>query len=838
MKQYAFYMKRALDDNNLREALKQASLMLGELRTTALSPQKYYELYMQVWSELHHLESFFADPARHGRTNLELYELVQHAGNILPRLYLLVCVGSVYVKSGEGAAKDVLKDLVEMAKGVQHPIHGLFLRAYLGQASKTLLPDAGSPFEGEGGDTRDAVDFVLQNFTEMNKLWVRMQHGGPARDKDRREKERRELRDLVGKNLHVLSSLDGLDLPLYRDVVLPRVLEQVVQCKDDIAQPYLMDAVTQVFPDDFHLETLETLLGAVPQLKPSVRAGDVLASLMDRLSQAASDAPELADAFADADALGKFRQCVAAVVKAQPGLEARERLLMHASLMSFAVAAHRGAIELVDGILASCASALGAPPAGAARLAEENPGSPGSEAGPDAAAAEPPPPPMIVADPKAVKQLVALLTVPLETYDTDDVLRLSSYPRVMSLLQPADARDMAVAVVKSVLKGETAVSDPRRVETLFRFVASLMRDGGEEDEEDFEEAQLLMARLVHRLRSDDSATQLAILTVAEAQFATGGAKRLRRAAPPLAFEALRLGRAVVAETALDVPETETEKREPSELLLQILQFLYQLVSMLEQAACHDLALRLCLESARLADAAGAEHAAGDLFERAMTSYEEEIVDSKKQRVALSLIVGSLQSCENFSEETRAELADRAVGYAARLLKKPDRVAALAACAHTRWRRFSKNGQGFRKTTLRAPDVSEGQGQGQGQGPAGFGDSAFVSACLAKALKIAETSSKAASLTAGAGAGAGEAAGLWTSVLDAHLWFFENGCEGVRASAVAELLKRTDEELSALSSRGACPPDVRAHYDATVRHVAHQRERIDAVGERYRELPET
>ena len=62
--------------------------------------------------------------------------------------------------------------------------------------------------------------------------------------------------------------------------------------------------------------------------------------------------------------------------------------------------------------------------------------------------------------------------------------------------------------------------------------------------------------------------------------------------------------------------------------------------------------------------------------------------------------------------------------------------------------------------------------------------------------------------------------------------------GRRASAVAELLKRTDEELSALSSRGACPPDVRAHYDATVRHVAHQRERGDAVGARYRDLPET
>ena len=28
----------------------------GELRTVALSPQKYYELYMQVWNELRHLE--------------------------------------------------------------------------------------------------------------------------------------------------------------------------------------------------------------------------------------------------------------------------------------------------------------------------------------------------------------------------------------------------------------------------------------------------------------------------------------------------------------------------------------------------------------------------------------------------------------------------------------------------------------------------------------------------------------------------------------------------------------------------------------------------------------
>lgn len=42
---------------------------------------------------------------------------------------------------------------------------------------------------------------------------------------------------------------------------------QVVNCKDEIAQCYLMDCVIQVFPDEYHLQTLETLLGAFPQLQ-------------------------------------------------------------------------------------------------------------------------------------------------------------------------------------------------------------------------------------------------------------------------------------------------------------------------------------------------------------------------------------------------------------------------------------------------------------------------------------------------------------------------------------------------------------------------------------------
>ena len=49
--------------------------------------------------------------------------------------YLLCTVGSCYIRSREAHAKDILKDLVELCKGVQHPTRGLFLRSYLCQVA-------------------------------------------------------------------------------------------------------------------------------------------------------------------------------------------------------------------------------------------------------------------------------------------------------------------------------------------------------------------------------------------------------------------------------------------------------------------------------------------------------------------------------------------------------------------------------------------------------------------------------------------------------------------------------------------------------------------------------
>ena len=129
----------------------------------------------------------------------------------------------------------------------------------------------GEPKPADQGTVMDSIDFVLANFAEMNKLWVRMQHLGHTRDRERREKERLELRLLVGTNLVRLSQLESVDVKLFTRVVLPGILEQVVSCKDAIAQEYLMESLIQVFPDEFHLATLSPFLNSCAELALDVK---------------------------------------------------------------------------------------------------------------------------------------------------------------------------------------------------------------------------------------------------------------------------------------------------------------------------------------------------------------------------------------------------------------------------------------------------------------------------------------------------------------------------------------------------------------------------------------
>ncbi|KAK9468248.1 vacuolar protein sorting-associated protein 35 [Lipomyces arxii] len=288
-------LKNLESKGKLMDALKHASSMLSELRTSALGPKQYYELYMSVFDSMRNLSVYLKE--NHPNNHLaDLYELVQYAGNILPRLYLMVTVGTVYMSVPDAPVKEILKDMMEMCRGVQHPIRGLFLRYYLSGQSRDCLPVGDS--DGPEGNLTDSIHFVITNFIEMNKLWVRLQHQGHSRDREKRMKERQELQILIGSNLVRLSQLEGVDATIYKTTILPAILEQVVQCRDILAQEYLLEVITQVFPDEFHLQSLDLFLSAVGKLNPGVNVKNIVISMIDRLAayanrEAEGQAPEV-----------------------------------------------------------------------------------------------------------------------------------------------------------------------------------------------------------------------------------------------------------------------------------------------------------------------------------------------------------------------------------------------------------------------------------------------------------------------------------------------------------------------------------------------------------------
>jgi vacuolar protein sorting-associated protein 35 len=148
--------------DQLMDGLKSASLMLAELRTSSLSPKQYYELCtcgcparatctdapvdMAVFDALRHLSNYLAEAHQSGKHHLaDLYELVQYAGNIIPRLYLMITVGAVYMAQPDAPVKEIMKDMMEMSRGVLHPIRGLFLRHYLSGQTRSCLPIGDDP---------------------------------------------------------------------------------------------------------------------------------------------------------------------------------------------------------------------------------------------------------------------------------------------------------------------------------------------------------------------------------------------------------------------------------------------------------------------------------------------------------------------------------------------------------------------------------------------------------------------------------------------------------------------------------------------------------------------
>uniref|UniRef100_A0A915N3F9 Vacuolar protein sorting-associated protein 35 n=1 Tax=Meloidogyne javanica TaxID=6303 RepID=A0A915N3F9_MELJA len=633
VKNESFEMKRSLDQNELMDALKHAVQMICELRTSILMPKFYYRLYIDVTNELQHFLTFLTDRYLGEEQKFsvaELYETVQYTGNIVPRLYLLITVGVVYIKSGESPSTDILHDLVEMCRGVQHPLRGLFLRNYLLTSTKEFIPDKPPPtlsllqnkninsinedfgdeeekledVEDETttcGDVRDAIDFIM----------------GPSRESEKRERERRELRILVGTNLVRLSQLQNLELSLYRQIVLPGILEQSVSCREPISQEYLMECVIQVFPDNFHLATLNEFLDACGELHSNVKIKNILGPLIEHLTSfAMTEENSLSQ---DNNLFNLFSKHIDKMVESRSQMPFDEIISIQIALLSLALNCYRDRPELADTVYSTTIQIV-------ERRNIQN----------------------ILANSLIGRELTKLLKLPIENYNNIiELLALESYSNILQLLDICGQRKIAAFIIENALENNTLIECEEHLDKLFTLIECLLIDtpttnnddiiqqktsllklnGGQNnndeinncnlnEQKDFEEQQILVARLIHLIQSEHVEIHFKLLNKMRKVFGSGGNARLRYTLPPTIFVAHK--------------------------------FVLKIEEMREQIA--------------------------------FSVYEEEISESREQVQSLTLLIATITQIKSLVDESHEPLRNQCALYASKLLKRPDQAQMICLVA--------------------------------------------------------------------------------------------------------------------------------------------------------------
>lgn len=707
------------------------STLVSELRTPTLGPKQYYELYMAVFDALRHLSEYLREshPVNH---LADLYELVQYAGNIIPRLYLMITVGTVYMGVEDAPVKEIMKDMMEMSRGVQHPIRGLFLRYYLMGQARDYLP--GGKDDGPQGNLQDSINFILTNFVEMNKLWVRWQHQGHSREREQRTQERRELELLVGSNLVRLSQL--VDLETYKSVIIQPLLEQVVQCRDVLAQEYLLEVITKVFPDEYHLHTLGQILSAIARLNPHVDMKKIVIGLMDRLSTYAQrendgqqaetkegkDAKQKAEEEATVRLLEKLQ--LEKESKPEPKEESKQANGESAAADAESVTTSQaetvqetiqpngndsddiGGVKLFEifyeqvvnlvktralpipdtmALLTSLANlALNIYPdrleyvdqvlayAGT-KVREYN----------DSADLHSAP---------TQSNILNLLLSPIRTYfSLFTALALPNYLPLFSAQSYATRRAVAADVAKSILRNQTKIVTVDHLEGVLTILRVIIKEGINQpsaypaiagrqrgDSDEIIEEQGWLARIVHYIQAPDNDTQLKLLQQTRRSYEAGN-ERIRYTTPAIISKAMVLARKLKKREHFD-DDWQTQSSSLYRFMHQTLSQLYTRVN----PGSAELCLRLFVSAGQIADQCNFEEFAYEFFAQAFTIYEDSISDSRAQFQAVCILAGALQQTRNFGKENYDTLITKAALHGSKLLKKPDQCRAVYLASHLWW----------------------------------------------------------------------------------------------------------------------------------------------------------
>jgi vacuolar protein sorting-associated protein 35 len=515
----AYQVRTAIDNNKLRHTLKYGKNMLDTLRTSKLTPSNYYHLHTTIFDEMQYIYNYFREEARRGRRMKDLYDVVQQCETIVSRLYLLICVASAYIETGQANATDIIFDLFNLMKGVQNPLRGLFCRFFFLKMIKDRLPDKGNEYEKPGASPDDSIKFILNNLDDMNRLWIRLNNIDDPEERIIREREREQLKYLVGENITRLSSLNAITPEIYRKKVLPRIIEILLDSKDAMSQQYLMECVIQAFPDEYNIEAMNTLLETSSKLESVVDIKTLFISLMEKLAKYVTNLKEEENigGSSPTQIFNLLKGNIDKIVRENQSLNIQDNLKLielESAFLKFAIkcSPKKDRLYTVNNTLGDCVALLNR--------------NRGERLNPD-----------------GMKLIGKLLSSPLESQLS--IFDMPSFPELMKYLNYSSRATLSLRIIDSLMgkNSEVEINSSSKMTTLVDFIRPLLEDSpdsGDFDQYQFEYEQSVVCKVLYTIKTNDPQNVYDILNVLKNAFVKGGKERMKVTLPALVSTYLNL----------------------------------------------------------------------------------------------------------------------------------------------------------------------------------------------------------------------------------------------------------------------------------------------------------
>lgn len=236
---------------NFSKCLFDTSELISLLKLEILTPSNYYLLFTDISELLQEtIENYIRNKASKGIKIKYIYESVQQSQYLIPRVYLMIICGSIYIELNPIKYKEIIYELLNIVKCIQSPLKAFWVRYFLFKNLKDKLPIKIGEYQNNEEYAFEykkiSLFFLMKNLEEMIHYSMRCKKEIYIDRQKLDEKQRINMVSCLEEIIEEISNIKCLDKDAFSNKILPKLFEIIIEIDDE---------------NDFHLE--QTIIMAV-----------------------------------------------------------------------------------------------------------------------------------------------------------------------------------------------------------------------------------------------------------------------------------------------------------------------------------------------------------------------------------------------------------------------------------------------------------------------------------------------------------------------------------------------------------------------------------------------